>query len=105
MHWLYLTQLLYPKSSDNSLIVAGLLVAGSGRWAAHRAGPRIEVLLGRVACLRIRVGFVSWIRHNFFAFRFPYILQSYHIDLTQKNKLETMATIRNNCAHPGTVER
>jgi hypothetical protein len=28
-----------------------------------------------------------------------------HIDLTQKNKLETMATIRNNCAHPGTVER
>lgn len=28
-----------------------------------------------------------------------------HIDLTQKNKLETMASIRNDCAHPGTVER
>lgn len=28
-----------------------------------------------------------------------------HIDLTEKNKLETMATIRNNCAHPDNVER
>jgi len=28
-----------------------------------------------------------------------------HIDLTQKNMLETMASIRNDCAHPGTVER
>jgi hypothetical protein len=28
-----------------------------------------------------------------------------HIDLTQKNELETMASIRNNCAHPSMVDR
>ncbi|MGB5099537.1 MAG: hypothetical protein WBN94_02925 [Methanothrix sp.] len=28
-----------------------------------------------------------------------------HIDLTQKNQLDVMASIRNNCAHPNAVER
>jgi len=28
-----------------------------------------------------------------------------HIDLTEKNQLETMASKRNSCAHPDTVER